>query len=187
MNVSGYSVLVLFTLLTLFGCNQINEMEDFPFFENVGEVKLITYPSRTYWSKNINFKIIDSILKSKDLIIDNVDLNKNQKNELFNLLIDNSLEKKEDYAACYEPHHLFIFKDYKGKTIAFYEMCVSCGGDYPYGNFGKLPSFGVLKGEEFKKYFKKLKLKVIDEKSKSLKEKEKKFIEEILAINRSRY
>ena len=158
--------LIAILFLGFFSCKEVKPLKTIPlvdkkennFFETIDSVRLISFPSKMYWDKkeimseeDVDFEIPD------DKIIDNLTLNKEQLEEIVEILkIDYKNECME--AACYEPRHMLQF--YKNaKIIAFYEICLECGGWKNSKNLDFLPPFCVQKGEELKQVFIKMKLK----------------------------
>ncbi|WP_353168751.1 hypothetical protein [Flavobacterium sp.] len=146
-----FFIVILF--LGLFSCKKEND-----FFESIDKVRLISYTTRTGWNPNEKFDYNSKkeIIIPDDKIIDDVILKKEDFNSILKILKNN--EDTCDIAACYDPRHKFQF--YKnGKVIAYYEVCLECGGHQNSKNLDFLPPFCVQKGEELKQVFIKMKLK----------------------------
>ena len=146
-----YFILILF--FGLFSCKNEND-----FFETIDNVRLISYPTRSNWYPNEQFDYNSKkdIIIPEDKIIDNIILKKEDFNSILEIL---DTEKDScSVAACYDPRHMLQF--YKnGKVVAYYEVCLECGGSKNSKNLDFLPPFCIQKGEELKDIFKKLGLK----------------------------
>ena len=140
--------------------------------DKVDKVRLISYPSRTFWG--MNKKILSSDGKiniDKEYIIDDLFLNKQSQSELFSIFKHKELT--EVNAACYEPRHLFVFYNDKGKILGDYELCLDCGNAGRSENLDYLPNFSIEKGEKLKELLIDLKLKNIGHNSQIVRQKER--------------
>ena len=98
-------------------------------------IKVISYPNRTIWDcKKISpgaFQFNSMVVKDGKLnfdlskIIDNVTLNTEQANQLFDIL-QNKTCLSIEADACYEPRHLIIFYDKNDRIIEYIELCLGC-------------------------------------------------------------
>lgn len=137
----------------LFSCKKEND-----FFESIDKVRLISYTTRTGWNPNEKFDYNSKkeVIIPDDKIIDDVILKKEDFNSILKILKTN--EDTCDIAACYDPRHKFQF--YKnGKVIAYYEVCLECGGWKNSKNLNFLPNFCIAKGKDLKEIFKNIGLK----------------------------
>lgn len=171
MRILSFKFWIVFVVsLFLFGCKKENK-----FFESIDKVKLISYPSRTSWKRNkhepFDYSSKKEVIVQKDKIIDDVILKKSDLNSILTILNTDNTEHCS-IAACYEPRHMFQF--YKNnKVVAYFEVCLECGGYNKTKNLDFMPGFCIEKGEELKKIFKKLGLKNYGEGSPILKELER--------------
>jgi hypothetical protein len=158
--------LIAILFLGFYSCKEVKPLKTIPlvdnkennFFETIDSVRLISFPSKMYWDKKeiMSEKDVDFEIPN-DKIIDNLTLNKEELDEIVEILkIDYKNECME--ADCYEPRHMLQF--YKNdEIIAFYEICLECGGHQNSKNLDFLPPFCLQKGEELKQVFIKMKLK----------------------------
>ncbi|MES2864822.1 MAG: hypothetical protein V4666_11930 [Bacteroidota bacterium] len=162
--------LIVIVFLSFFSCKKEND-----FFENIDKVRLVSYTTRTGWNPNEQFDYNSKkdVIIPEDKIIDDVILKKEDFNSIFKILKIN--KDTCSIAACYEPRHKFQF--YKnGKVIAYYEVCLECGGWKNSKNLNFLPDFCMEKGTELKEIFKKLGLKNYGEGSPILNKLEKRIV-----------
>ncbi len=158
----------LTTLVCLISCQKKVNQNAKSFLESIDKVKLYSYPSRIMWD-TINGKSNERIkfekgtlIFDKTKVIDSLILTDEQRNKIFNILLDTKWENKGMQAACYEPRHLFSF--YKeNKIVGYYEVCLECGGWDCNKELDTLPMFCIEKGEVMKEIFKSFKLKYIEE------------------------
>ncbi|NOT52200.1 MAG: hypothetical protein HOP10_13080 [Chitinophagaceae bacterium] len=105
--------------------------QQFPFNQS-DRIEIVSYDSRNDTVGNL---ILDGRFIVND-IYDLVVLNKPQTDSLFSLLYDYERNKNAGpvrYADCYNPRHSVVF--YKaGKAIAFWEICLECGGQRQTAN-----------------------------------------------------
>jgi hypothetical protein len=147
--------------------------------DKVDKVRLISYPSRTFWG--MDKKILGSdgkISIDKEFIIDDLFLNKGNQSQLILILKDK--EFSEEAAACYEPRHLFVFYDDKGKILGYYEICLECGNGRGSVNLYYLPNFSMEKAEKLKGMFIEIGLKNTGDNSQIVNNKEKNLLSKIL-------
>jgi len=118
--------------------------------ENVEKIEFISYADRIMWDTisynhknpfkkeliNKNNQLTFDTLQIKERIV----LNKEQKEELFDLLNSNCYElSAED--ACYMPRHLILFRDKTNKIIAYNEFCFTCGNAINSNNLDNYQNF----------------------------------------------
>jgi hypothetical protein len=161
-------IILLLSLIFIVSCQKKEDKKAEIFLKGINEVKLYSYPSRMMWDtingrSNSNLKFEKGkLIFDKTKVIDSLVLSNDQKDKVFNILLDTKWEEKGMQAACYEPRHLFLFyKD--NKLVGYYEVCLECGGWLSSKELDDLPMFCIEKGDELKELFVKMNLKNIGE------------------------
>lgn len=172
-------LVLLFTSIFFFSCKSEKEEAFELFAKDVTKVKIWSYPARGLWDvedgkERQGIKILNNKIQlDTTKIIDNVELNGNQKENLFELLNEDVCFFGGTHAACYIPRHLILFYDKNEKLIGFYEFCIECGGSVESERLKNIPAFCIEKGTEMEQLLKSFGLKISSDKSLEIKEIEK--------------
>lgn len=159
------NIITILSFFFIISCQKKEDNKSEIFLKGIDKVKLYSYPSRMMWD-TVNYGKEKIVLKNgklffkKTKVVDSLFLTNNQKDKIFNILLDNKWGNKGLNAACYEPRHLFAFYK-KNKVVGYYEVCLECGNSESSKELNDLPMFCIEKGEELKKLFIKMKLKNI--------------------------
>ena len=176
----------LIVLISLFSCKNEKEEAVELFTKEVKKVKIWSYPARGLWDvkdgkERQGIKISNNKIQlDTTKIIDNVELNDNQKKELFALLKNDICGISGTHAACYIPRHLILFYDENEKLIGFYEFCIECGGSVESESLKNIPTFCIEKGTKMEQLLKGFGLKITSDKSLEIKQVEKELGKKLL-------
>jgi hypothetical protein len=145
MNIRYFISLLLFCMLI--SCKSKKEDQRICIYQKTDKTPANTYPFNaadrieivSYDSRN---DTADNLIRDGRFTVNDIHelivLNKPQTDSLFSLLYDYERNKNAEpvrYADCYNPKHSVVF--YKeGKAIAFWEICLECGGQRQSANTG---------------------------------------------------
>jgi hypothetical protein len=176
----------IIVLISLFSCKSEKEEAFELFTKEVEKVKIWSYPARGLWDvedgkERQGIKILNNKIQlDTTKIIENVELNGNQKENLFELLNEDVCFFGGTHAACYIPRHLILFYDENEKLIGFYEFCIECGGSVESKSLKNIPTFCIEKGTKMEQLLKGFGLKITSDKSLEIKQVEKELGKKLL-------
>ncbi|WP_396176663.1 hypothetical protein [Flavobacterium sp.] len=150
-------IILITSLFIVFSC-QKEKSEVFLKLEQYSKVRLLSYNhSRNSYSDKNEILIKDNFITISGVsFVDDVDLNTEFKNKIFNVL-DSKLEYGTS-ADCYNPRHILLFYK-KDKLVDFYEFCAECGGSYQSSGLKIVKSISSEQGDLLIEIFKELNLK----------------------------
>ena len=157
-----FQVLVFFVCsLILSSCSnqkKADNKNEIEAFEKYDKIRLLSYSKHRKEYERLKLITIskDSIIIPSVEIVDNVILNKYQREKILNILTTKDIEICT-LADCYQPRHILLFYK-KNKIIDFYEFCCACGGSRQSEGI-KISGICTEQGLELIKIFKEMKLK----------------------------
>ncbi len=163
-----------------------NKTNSFKIFDEIDNIEIISYPSRTQWLKedvydyrHVDF-VKDSVYIKKRYIRDRFFLNDLQIKKLKAVFKKINDIEKSTTAACYDPRHIIVF--YKlNKPIGYIEYCFECGNNDFSENLKEIAeNFSEEKGAELEKLFKEFGVKYIGN-NKQIEKDERDLYEELLS------
>lgn len=117
-------------------------------FDKIKKVEFLSYYNRIMWDERKdrnevsygelvkNQKIVfDTTLIKERIIVDRIQIKR-----LYDILKSNC-KIQEEQAACYNPRHMILYRDYKNKIIAYQEFCFECIGSRQSKNLLNNSSF----------------------------------------------
>lgn len=179
-------LVLIFIPIFFFSCKSEKEEAVELFAKEVTKVKIWSCPARGLWDvedgkERQGIKILNNKIQlDTTKLIDNIELNSNQKKEFFALLKNDICGNSGTHAACYIPRHLIHFYDKNEKLIGFYEFCIECGGSVESETLKNIPPFCIEKGTEMEQLLKSFGLKITSDKSPEIKAIEKELGKQLL-------
>lgn len=96
-------------------------------FSKAKTIRVISYSNRMTWDPD------SEIIKDGILVLDvakikeHVTLDEKLQQRLYEFLFVDECPVMSSSSKCYDPRHLVLFHDEKGKVLNYFEVCLECG------------------------------------------------------------
>lgn len=109
------------------GCTAKLEEENTYPFSKVDKIEVVSYINRELWD-TIENKTTEGIASiNKNQIKERITLTKEQTDNLFKFLFIDECPLVNSTSRCFEPRHMIVFYNEKGKELDYIEVCLECG------------------------------------------------------------